>query len=423
MSEGRDTTGKHHEAPALGAGTWALADQGVVSVGNFLSNVLLARSLPPVEYGIFSLIYGIILFLNSIHSSLITYPLTIHGAPAPIDKLRQMVGRSLQLTVFMGAVLSLVLAGVLWALHRIWVIPCALAALLLWQMQETVRRGLLAHQRFREAFGGDGICYLGQAAAIWILSEAKAINLEYAFGVIAATSLLAGYLQLNQLRPRFGGGVSLPLSVADFWLLGRWVLMINLLNLLTFLFFPWMLMFFRGAEHVAAFQAVGNIMAVANPVIFWVGNVMLPASAKVHLAHGVHVAWQSSRITAVRGLVLLAPYFAAALLWPDRFLSIFYGSDSPYCGLGWLVRILVLACACNYVAQTVGTFLNAVKGGRSAFQAQAASAVAVLLLGPPLVLWAGVAGAVWGTTVMNGVRASLSVGSLSRKLKRVFVVQ
>ncbi|MDD1749471.1 MAG: polysaccharide biosynthesis C-terminal domain-containing protein, partial [Methanothrix sp.] len=353
----------------------------------------------------------------SVHSSIITYPLSVHGASANGDELREMAGRALLLTVFVGVGVSPILAGVVWALNRTSVIPWALFALFLWQMQETARRAFMAQQRFREVFWGDGLCYLGQAAAIWILSEAGIIDLKHAFGIIAVTSLLAGGLQLKQLRPRIENPFLLRMLMSDFWLLGRWVLMINLLNLLTIQALPWMLMFSHGAEDVAAFQAMGNILAVANPVIYCMGNLMLPVSAKVNAAQGVRTAWQRSRIYAAQGGVLLLPYFAALLFWPDRFLGIFYGSDSLYSGLGWPLRILVLAYICNYLAQVVGVFLNGIREGRSAFQAQAASALAVLLSGPPLVLWAGVVGALSGTAIMNGVRAAFSIGFLSQKLR------
>jgi O-antigen/teichoic acid export membrane protein len=417
MIDDRGTITNQLKAIPLIESSWALGDQALVSVGNFLTLVLLARKLPPTDYGIFALTYGMILFLNSIHSSLITYPLSVHGASSNGDELRKMAGRALLLTVFLGAAVSPILFGVVWALNRTSVIPWALFALLFWQMQETARRVFMAQQRFREVFWGDGLCYLGQAAAIWILCEAEIIDLKHAFGAIAFTSLLAGGLQLNQLRPHLGTPLLLRKLMSDFWVLSRWVLMINLLNLLTIQALPWMLMFSHGAEDVAAFQALGNILAVANPVIFCMGNLMLPVSAKVNAAHGARTAWQRSRIYAAQGGFLLLPYFAALVLWPDRFLSAFYGSDSLYSGLGWPLRILVLAYLCNYLAQIVGTFLNGIREGRSAFQAQVASALAVLLSGPPLVLWAGVVGALSGTAVMNAVRAAFSIGFLSQKLR------
>ena len=55
------------------AGLWSLADQGAVSLGNFLTNILLARALAPAEYGIFALVFGLLLALSSIHAAVVIY--------------------------------------------------------------------------------------------------------------------------------------------------------------------------------------------------------------------------------------------------------------------------------------------------------------------------------------------------------------
>ena len=57
--------------------SWTLVDQGVVSVGNFLLNVLLARTLSEADYGKFVLFLGAIFILRAIDYSFISYPLSV----------------------------------------------------------------------------------------------------------------------------------------------------------------------------------------------------------------------------------------------------------------------------------------------------------------------------------------------------------
>lgn len=45
-------------------GFWAIADQGVVSLGNFLTTIIVARAVSPEVYGIWTVILGLILFLQ-----------------------------------------------------------------------------------------------------------------------------------------------------------------------------------------------------------------------------------------------------------------------------------------------------------------------------------------------------------------------
>jgi O-antigen/teichoic acid export membrane protein len=57
-----------------------MADQAVVSAGNFVTAILLARAIAPSEYGIFALIYALMLFMVSVHSALVAYGLSLQGA-------------------------------------------------------------------------------------------------------------------------------------------------------------------------------------------------------------------------------------------------------------------------------------------------------------------------------------------------------
>src|SRR5437588_1846559 len=56
----------------LARNVWALADQVLISGTNFVTTVLVARSLSDREFGAFSVIYGVLLFCNIIQSTLIT---------------------------------------------------------------------------------------------------------------------------------------------------------------------------------------------------------------------------------------------------------------------------------------------------------------------------------------------------------------
>src|SRR5688572_9463173 len=58
-------------------GTWALADQATVSLGNFITSLVLANAVAPAEYGVFVLLFGVVMILNSLHGSVIVYPLSL----------------------------------------------------------------------------------------------------------------------------------------------------------------------------------------------------------------------------------------------------------------------------------------------------------------------------------------------------------
>ena len=66
--------------PWLGKGFWALLDQGLFSGANFLVNILLARWLPPEEYGAFAVAMSVFYLLAGFHTAVLTEPMMVFGA-------------------------------------------------------------------------------------------------------------------------------------------------------------------------------------------------------------------------------------------------------------------------------------------------------------------------------------------------------
>ena len=149
--------------------SWTLIDQGVVSFGNFLLNVLLARTLSEEDYGEFALFLGAIFILRTIDYSIISYPVALRLCVASDEERAGLLGN----TILLAAALSLVLVAAmalgttLLEVDNI-LLPACLCYLC-WQAQETSRRFLHADFRYRAAVAGDAVAYVGQAMliALW----------------------------------------------------------------------------------------------------------------------------------------------------------------------------------------------------------------------------------------------------------------
>lgn len=395
-------------------GFWSLTDQGLVSLGSFTLNIVLARALPAGEYGLFALVVGIVLFANSIHGSLITYPLLVSGAGAGREALRRTTGGSVLLTLVLALPLGALPAAAAWLLGRgdlAWLVFLGCVA---WQVNETLRRALMADMRHERAIPGDLFSYLGQAGVLWALGRTGHLSLGSAFLALSAC-MAAGTLWHLALQ-----GVSFPSwkeagrQGAGFFELGRWVLLGNLSGIVSVQGFPWALALHGGPGFAASFQAAVNILGVANPVIFGVGSVIIPATAKARAEGGRSTAKRVGMAYAGNGALLVLPFYAALLVWPYQALHFLYGDASPYLGLAGVLRILVLAYVLSYFAQTAGAVLNGMKETRAAFAANAAAAAAAVAIGLPLAATGGLAWASAGLGVVNGVRAALSGWWLSR---------
>lgn len=358
----------------------AVVDQGAVSLGNFLMVFFLARVLVPTDYGVFAIFFGIMLLLNSIHAALVIYPLSLEAAVTRSEELATAVTTGFEVTVLLTSLESLVLGLACFVLHRWDLMAVTVVALLLWQMQETSRRGLTAQFRFREALDGDAVSYIGQFLAMVVLSSTHRLTLFNIFAVIGATSLLALVMQASRT------GVVAPLdtnigsSLRRYLRLGRWTVLSHMVAMVPAIpmYVCFVGMFFN-YQDAGVMQALGNVLGITNPFLLAMLALIVPAAAKAHGEKGLAAAWEVSSKYGKRFAMVILPYYLALFLAPGLVTSLFYGLSSRYLRSALFLRWLVLAYAFTYVAQVMGGFLRAIERMEVDFAANTAAAVAVVI--------------------------------------------
>lgn len=390
----RDLKGKF-QGSSISRSFLALSDQGIVSLGNFFTGILLARHFSQSEYGIYALIIGILVSVNSLHASLITYPLSVQGAKTDAKGLGQLATGSLLLTIGLSLFLNLGIFAALWVLRRPDLALGVFGVSLLWQFQETLRRGLLSRLRQSEALWGDSLSYLGQAGLVWLLIQEKWLTLDVVFIIMMLTSGLAAILQAIQLGLKSVSSKAVINFAKEFWNFGRWILLTNMMTVLVIQIFPWSLKFFHGAEATASFQVIVNVLGVSNPIIFSLGSLIIPAVAQANMAGKSDEVWRAAWKYALPfgGLILI--YYVVLLGWPREILAAFYGSNSPYLSLGLEtpLRIYVLSYTLMYGSIVLQALLYGLEDSRAVSLVQFLSSCVGLVLGIPIVISGEVLGA------------------------------
>lgn len=392
----------------LGKGFWSLTDQGAVSLGNFMTQIILARSLSGFKYGIFTLLFGVSLVFFTCQGGLITYPLSLKGATVGKIELRKLAFASLILTALLVIPLSPIVFGTTLVLGVAPLSLVVILAMLLWQVQETFRRALMAHLRHRDAVWGDSLSYLGQAAVLWVLAHKGGMTLERAFLVLALTSAAAALLQSVQL-----GLVPMParqiMALArEYWSVGRWALCTGINEAASRQAFPWALALLYGPQEAASFQAVMNVLGVSHPVLFSTNNLIVPAAAGAHKKGGVRAAWRASILYGSVGVALLVPYFFLLMVWPHAILSLFYGRLSPYTNFRGGLRLAVLAYSFAYGAVVLEAFLYSFGRSKLVFVASLAGTALALAPSAGSIVYFKVTGAIAGFLTMAAGRMAVS---------------
>jgi O-antigen/teichoic acid export membrane protein len=387
-------------------GVWSLGDQGIVSLGNFLTSWLLLRS-QSIWYGNYFTVINIIWFLNNLHMALVTYPISVTSAGISDSELRRRVRRALGMTLLLVVPESIVLCyGT--AVAASWrLVPWAILALGLWQLQETTRRALMARLEHRRAIFGDFCTYIGQAAAIWFVLHRGPVSIEMVYAIIGITSGIALLIQAYQLGLHLPSDSppthSMSHQARHHLSLGQWVLMINLLYLLSIYSIPWFMQYFHGPAGVAMYSALLLVLNVSNPLLASVANLITPVVAKVKTeahARGETGAVDTQRVAvkyAAQGAAILFPFFAFLLIAPRFALHLFYKPHSPYLQLSIPLRVFTVAYILMYVSAIINSYLCGLGKSRLPFFGQVANATVTCLITLPLVAIFGVSGAAWGS--------------------------
>jgi len=388
----------------LSRASWTLVDQCVVSGGNFLLNVLLARTLSQDDYGEFALFLGAIFLLRTIDYSFISYPLSVRLCVVDDEERPRLLGNTAVLAVALSLVLLVLMAIGTSVLEEENILLPACLCYLCWQAQETSRRFLLADFRYREAVAGDGVAFVGQVLLIAILLWIDSITLSTALYVMSATFSLGALvhtLKLRFARPDIGELRSLALEYLS---VGKWSLVSYLLVLLRVQLFPWLLAAFAGTAATASLQAGLNIANMMNPIIFGIGNAIPQIAAHAHRSGGILGASRAAYHYVLFGLGPILVICAAAVLMPDLLLRSVYGPLSPYLAAAAGLQLLALAGVLDYIAEMISKTLLGVQAGKLAFVVNVVAAVAALALALALIGPLGVFGACVALLIANSVR-------------------
>jgi O-antigen/teichoic acid export membrane protein len=331
----------------------------------------------------------------------------VRGAVVDRQTLRKLASISLVLTLMAAPVLCGIMFTVAAFVGNMTVGIWAAIALLLWQVQETLRRTLMAELRFGSAIWGDAISYLGQLLCVWYIASHGQLSLTLTYQAIALTSSLAVALQAVQVGLRPVQLSELKPKALEYWRLGRWLLLGNLTTLVTGTLFVTNLAIWAGYARAGVYSALVNVaLRPVHPLMFAIATLITPNVARARASEGMQKARHVLYRHYALGLAILSPYLLLILLVPTYLLQVLYRAQSAeYEPWSYLLNVLVFTAVFVYTATAMGAFLNAIERPRLAFMAQLAYTCCMLLVAMPLTMMFGVVGAVVGASIAGLVHA------------------
>jgi O-antigen/teichoic acid export membrane protein len=380
-------------------GVWALADQAAVSLGSFLLILILTRRLAPPEFGLYTLVYSALLMVNAVHNQLAIYPMVVVVARSGEEDAAELTGLSLAVTAGFSALLAPLLGGFLLVIAGPATAAAATALAPIWQLQETLRRAHMARCDHRRALLGDAVSYLLPPLLALLLIREDRLNPCTALCAMGVAFALGAAAQARALRIALPSLTRLRAWIVECWRLGGWLLFTTLVNFGNMQVLPWLLAYWHGLASTAAMRALVNPVTLCHPLMFAMGNLVIPvvAGARARLPDAA-----AGRLGVRTGIGLAAPavpYFLLLAAFPKPALRLLYGSGAPYLAEAGGVRLVVLCYSAMLVAVAFEATLKGLERTRQICAAQFIAVAATLLVGVPLTWAFGLMGALAGSCV------------------------
>jgi len=406
--------------PELGAkleavGRWgpkaglSLADQAVASGAGFVLNILLARWLPPAEYGAFAVTFAAFLFLTGFQNALVLEPMLVLGPANHSHRLRTYLGALLWGQLMVSILAGIIGIGAAAAVRGPLGEPLIAmglslpATLLFW----FVRRAGYTAGRPDLALRASCLYCGGLLALVTGLQAAGRLSAATAWGAMGLAGLLGGLALL--VPQKWFGGVS-PRTVrevaAEHGRYGWWLAVAAVLSAGVNHAQTVATAMFLGLEAAGALRAMTIFILPASHAVTALSLLALPALAADY-GRGEPAALRRRGLVVTRILAAGAALYTLVLgIFAGPLERLAYGGHyAPYAGLAGGLGLVVLFSA---AASGYSLILRAIQRPEHYLLRATAAGVSGLgaawLLIPPL----GLAGAVAATVIPYAVSAAVT---------------
>lgn len=377
---------------------WLLADQGIFAATNFVVNILFARWLAPIDYGMFAVSFSGYLLLTVLHFGAVLEPILVQSAQVAANRLRSYIGVLIVAHILMiggiGVVAVCGFIGAIWLGYEqagLAILGAMLGGSLMVTLLSARRLCLVFLSARHSAIFG--IVYLvGVVLTTFIIRRTSEVAWFDPWLVMGGWSLLCSAILLAILYSSLNGTDRFSLTeLCRFqWQYARygmvaavcsWIRVDGVLLLLAQL---------SGLEVIARTRAVLNI---ANPLIQI--NLCLYTSWLVIFSK--NHSWQQVRRTAT-------VYCATAIV----VLFIVYEIAEPvvhlvykgrYHDAAWLLPVYCVIIALNGVESVFTCFMKAIRYLKRGYAPQIIGALISVGIGVVLIPTMQEAGAIYAIVI------------------------
>ena len=379
----------------LSGGVLSIVDQGISSLSNFLTVVIVARVLAPADVGVYAIIFASVMILGGIQNSFITGPLRVfHIRPNREDSkyyLRnqfklQMYCAGILATIFFSASLSFFDVGVKTAI-------ASSIALIFMQMHEFVRIVYLSKLDFKSLLFADSLCHIVRILLLFVMWYMGSLTIANTFIVLALGGVFTSIYFVRH-QEIFCLSFNLKDTIKENWRYGRWLFAETVAFSASTHFYIYMIALVLSAEMVAGFNVVQNLLNALNVLIMGGGGYLMSIS-RMNLVHKGYKPWK--KILVLSGIIMLLLTVVIVIVLSingEWLLGILYGEF--YKEYYTLIPILGAAHCLVALNMVLSSAFRTVELPQIGFVAKVISAVFTIIFAASLLERWGLSGAAIG---------------------------
>ncbi|ABG60130.1 lipopolysaccharide biosynthesis protein [Cytophaga hutchinsonii] len=310
---------------------FALADQAVVSGGNFLTSILYTRLLGLESYGTFILCWMIVLFISGLQQAFILSPMTtIYAYKTIQDKIKLYLHTLLSMQIIFSLACSIFVLLAL-QLNKLFIqstyfkdltfiLPASIFAFIM-------------HDFFRRYFMLMGKSFitllldvLSTLLLLFLLYTNIIVEIKDVFKIIAFSYVIPATIGYFSSGMKIGFPL-IKYSVKAHWIQGKWLMATSVLQLFSGNYFIILAAGILGTAEIGIIRIAQNIVGILN-VLFIAMESYIPISAsKIFHNLGMEALIHYLKRMALQGVIITSFICILLALFTQDLIKILYSND------------------------------------------------------------------------------------------------
>ncbi len=393
---------------------FSTGDQGLLSLSNFVVNILLARYLSIESYGFFSVIFAYFLFFSGFQNALVLEPVSVFG-PAKYKSIIKeyfttnfIINLLLALAITICFVIAAIYLYVFDGEYKVTLFFSLTSFFIL--IHWFLRRICYVFERPEVAFYGSVVYALLVFCGLISLLYTGKFSINYAIIVMSIGSFGASLMIQHFLKfpLNFYLNDHIKLIVKEHWKYSKWVLGSVFVHWLSSAFYLPMIASIIGTEATGSFKAFQNLFLPINQYITAMGLLLIPFIAKK--VHILGKKWIRKGLlnTLILSFPLIFIYLLVVNFFGDKIIVYLYGNQK-YSYFLWSLPYWCLFTFIASINQLLGFFFKAIQKPNILFYAQSATAIFSVFGGVTLVTYLGLKGALYSMLISAMIMSLMQI--------------